>query len=380
MEPYRQQVRPYCRAIIIERGGLSQARMEGKLRVERHPVVHQDLDWIVSSGLDWTRFRDATFLVTGANGFVPAYMVETLLYLNEVLTANLRVIGLVRNHQRAIERFAHLSSRPDFSLVVQDVSQPYTGPSGINYVVHAASQASPKYYRIDPAGTIETNLLGTLQMLRVARRERAAGFLFFSSGEVYGRLEDSSSPISESSFGALDPTNIRACYAEGKRAGEALCASWHAQFGIPARIARLSHTYGPGMRLDDGRVFADFVADIAAGRNIVMKSDGSARRPFCYIADATVAFFCILLRGTNGEAYNVGSDIEISILELAETLCGLFPERGCRVERRDREPGDPYLPSEQSAGHFDISKMRSLGWEPKIDVRQGFRRTITSYL
>lgn len=350
------------------------------MRIERNPIVRQDLDLILSSKLDWGQFHDKTFLITGANGFVPAYMVETLLYLNEVSSSNIRVVGLVRNRERAAERFAHLASRQDLSLVVQDVRQPYEGPSGIHYVIHAASQASPKYYSVDPAGTFETNVLGTLQMLQVAKRERAIGFLLFSSGEVYGRMKDPSSPVSESSFGPLDPMSIRSCYGEGKRAGEALCASWHAQFDIPAKVVRLSHTYGPGMRLDDGRVFADFVADIVAGRNIVMKSDGSARRPFCYLADATVAFFSVLLQGKNGEAYNVGSDHEISILELAETLCSLFPDRKCRVERRDRMDGDPYLASTQSAGHFDLAKIRSLGWEPTIDIREGFRRTIESYL
>jgi UDP-glucuronate decarboxylase len=350
------------------------------LRPERNPVIQRDLEWILSSPINWQQFQKKRFLISGANGFVPAYMIETLLYLNEVSNANIRVVGLVRNRERAMERFAHLASREDLTLTVQDVRQPYAGPSGFDYVVHAASQASPKYYSTDPAGTFETNVLGTLQMLQVARTEQSEGFLFFSSGEVYGQIENPTIGISESWFGPLDPMNIRSCYGEGKRAGEALCATWHAQFGIPAKVVRLSHTYGPGMRFDDGRVFADFVADIVAGRNIVMKSDGSARRPFCYLADATIAFFSVLLQGRVGEAYNVGSDHEISILELAETLCRLFPGRGCQVERRDRTSGDPYLARRQPAGHFDLSKIRSLGWEPKIDICEGFRRTVESYL
>jgi dTDP-glucose 4,6-dehydratase len=133
------------------------------------------------------------------------------------------------------------------------------------------------------------------------------------------------------------------------------------------------------MDLSDGRVFADFVADVVAGRNIVMKSDGSARRPFCYLADAIEGIFTVLLLGKSGEAYNVGRDSEISILELAELLCRLFPERKCRVVRQDRGPNDPYLVSPTQGGHFDIAKIKSMGWAPTTGLEEGFRRTVKSY-
>jgi nucleoside-diphosphate-sugar epimerase len=349
------------------------------LRTSRNPVVEEDLNLIVSSTLPWERLFRKTVLISGASGFVPAYMLETLLYLNETQRAGIRVIALVRNYERAMERLGYLSERPDLTMVVQDVRDPYRGPKGIHFVVHAASQASPKYYRTDPTGTFETNVLGTLRMLETARAEESEGLLLFSSGDVYGNRQNPSLPIDEQSFGSLDPLNIRSCYGEGKRASETLCACWHAQFDVPAKIVRLSHTYGPGMRLDDGRVFADFVADIVAGRDIVLKSDGSALRPFCYLADATVAFFTVLLSGKSGEAYNVGSDSEVSVLELAEMLCALFPERGCRVTRQDRRPNDPYVASQNSIGHFDISKIKSLGWEPRTTIYEGFRRTVESY-
>lgn len=278
-----------------------------------------------------------------------------------------------------MERLGYLADDPALTIVVQDVREPYSGPPAVDFVVHAAGQASPKYYGIDPAGTFETNVLGTLRMLEIAKTSASEGFLLFSSGDVYGNRADPSLPIDEHSFGSLDPLNVRSCYGEGKRAAETLCASWHSQFDVPVKIARLSHTYGPGMRLDDGRVFADFVADIVAGRNIVMKSDGSARRPFCYLADATIGLFMILLRGNCGEAYNLGNDSECSILELAEILCSLFPERSCRVIRKERSADDPYLPSRYDMGHFDIDKIRSLGWEPTTPLGEGFRRTIVSY-
>lgn len=342
-------------------------------------IVREDMVQIIAVPLPWERLYGKTVLISGANGFVPAYMLETLMFLNETAEANIRVVALVRNIDKAMRRLGRLSDRPELTIHVQDVREPYTGPSEVDFVVHAASQASPKFYSKDPAGTLETNVTGTLRMLEVARNAGSESFLFFSSGEVYGQLAATARPVKETDYGYLDPLNVRSCYAEGKRGGEALCAAWHAQYDVPAKIVRLSHTYGPGMELDDGRVFADFVADIVAGRDIVMKSDGSARRPFCYLADATVAFFRILLSGNSGEAYNVGSETETSILDLANLLCRLFPERGCKVVRQERAPGDGYMPSSVEGGHFDLTKINSLGWKPTTPIEEGFLRTIQSY-
>lgn len=356
------------------------AIQEVSLSTTRHPVVAEDLRRILSSRLPWDTLFGKTILISGASGFVPSYMLETLLHLNESERAGIQVVALVRSKERAVRRLGHFASRSDLTIVVQNVHDPYTGPVAVDFVIHAASQASPKFYSTDPVGTFASNVLGTWRMLEAARAARSEGFLFISSGEVYGRIDDPSVPVSETTFGGLDPVSVRSCYAEGKRGGETLCACWHSQFGIPAKIVRLSHTYGPGMDLNDGRVFADFVADVVARRNIVMKSDGSARRPFCYLGDAIEGLFTVLLRGKSGEAYNVGNDSEISILDLAELLCRLFPERTCRVVREERGPDDPYLPSPTSAGHFDISKIKSIGWAPTTGPEEGFRRTVKSYL
>jgi nucleoside-diphosphate-sugar epimerase len=345
----------------------------------RHPIIQADLEKIVSCPLSWDRLFGKTVLISGANGLVPSYILETLLYLNETECAGIHTVALVRNRDRALGRLGHLVNRSDMTLHVQDVRDSYSGPRRVDLVIHAAGQASPKFYGTDPVGTFSVNVFGTWRMLELAREARSTEFLFISSGEVYGRVQDPSVPVSETLFGPLDPLLIRSCYAEGKRAGETLCACWHSQYDVPIKVVRLSHTYGPRMDLEDGRVFADFVADLVARRDIVLKSDGSARRAFCYLADSTAGIFTVLLRGLNGEAYNLGADSEISILELANRLCGMFPERRCKVVRREREPGDPYIPSPVSAGLFDLSKIKALGWRPTTGIEEGFRRTVYSY-
>src|SRR5262249_53731189 len=159
-------------------------------------------------------------------------------------------------------------------LIVQDVCQPVTIDGPVDYIVHAASQASPKYFGRDPVGTLSANVLGTRHLLELARQKQSRGFLYFSSAEVYGQLDPARIPAPESACGPVDPLDVRSCYAESKRMGETMCVCWAYQYGVPARIVRPFHTYGPGMALDDGRVFSDFVAAIVQERDIVLTSNG----------------------------------------------------------------------------------------------------------
>jgi UDP-glucuronate decarboxylase len=347
----------------------------------RNRIIQEDLARITSAGLPWTDFSGATVLVSGANGFLPAYLVETLLYLNEQGQAKpTKVLALVRSREKAEARFAHLAGRKDLQFLVQDVCEPVTVDGPVDYVIHAASQASPKFYGVDPVGTLSANTLGTHHLLGLARAKRARGFLFFSSGDVYGQVDPAGKPIREDAYGPVDPTDVRSCYGESKRLGETMCVCWAHQYQVPAKIVRPFHTYGPGMKLDDGRVFADFVADIVHNRDIVMKSDGSAVRPFCYLADAAVGYFTVLCKGATGQAYNVGNDrAEISVRDLAHLLVGLFPEKKLRVIQQEHQLAPGYLKSKVVRICPDLSKIRQLGWEPRTTVEQGFRRTIESF-
>ena len=347
----------------------------------RNQIVQEDLDYIINAITDWGDLSGKTILIAGANGFLPAYMVETLLFLNEKkLIDEIKVIGLVRNLEKALSRFSEYRDRKDFQLIVQDINNPISIPNRVDCIIHAASQASPKYYGKDPVGTLNANVLGTNNLLSLALKKKIQTFLFFSSGEVYGEVDAQLMPIKENSYGYIDPLNVRSCYAESKRLGETMCISWSHQYGIPIKIVRPFHTYGPGMQLDDGRVFADFVADIVHNRNIVMKSDGSALRSFCYLADATSGFFHVLLRGANRNAYNIGNDkAEVSILQLADILTNLFPERSLKVIRQ-QEISTSYLKSNVNRTCPDTAKARALGWQPQYSIAEGFKRTVRSYL
>jgi UDP-glucuronate decarboxylase len=346
-----------------------------------HPVVEEDLRAIAAVDLPWGDLEGRTVVVSGAGGLIAGCLVEALLYRNaHGGGAPTRVVGLERHLDRARERFAGYQGRADLQLVGGDICEPVGVDGPVDYVIHAASQASPKVYSTDPVGTLLANTHGTLNLLRLAQAKEAHGFLFVSAGEVYGQPLDPAAPLREDRFGTLDPTNVRSCYGEGKRAGESLCVSWHHQHGLRTVIPRLFHTYGPGMRLDDGRIFADFVADVLAGRDLVLRSDGSARRVFCYLADAVVGLLTVLLKGAAATAYNLANPAaELSILELAELLVRLFPEKHLAVVRQPRAASDPYMPSPYQRSTADITRIRALGWEPKTEPAAGFLRTVRSY-
>ncbi len=342
-------------------------------------ILQEDIAEIVATtNVDWNSFSGKRVLITGASGFLPAYLVETLLYLNSTRNLDIQITALVRNLSNFKHRFMRHLSSPNLTVLVQDVSKPIYLNLPHHFIIHAASQASPKYYGIDPVGTLSANVLGTMQLLELARSQPIISFLYFSSGEVYG--ETQSVPTKESDYGYIDPTLVRSCYAESKRMGENMCVSWHAQYQIPVKIVRPFHTYGPGMRLDDGRVYADFVRDILENRSIVVKSTGTASRAFCYLADATAGFFTVLLKGENGTPYNVGNNhAEISIMNLAKLLVNIFPDKQLKVTQKIPPSSSQYLQSTIARNCPDISRINALGWMPKTSLADGFKRTLESY-
>jgi UDP-glucuronate decarboxylase len=345
----------------------------------KNSILKEDLDFVVNSGIGWQALANSTVLISGANGFLPHYLVETLFHLNDVKQLNIKILALVRNKEKSDKRFSHRQGRKDIEFIVQNICESINYDGNVDYIIHAASQASPLYYSKDPIGTQNANITGTTNLLKLAKGKAVKSFLFFSSGEVYGTPLPHQIPTKETDYGYLDPLLLRSCYGESKRMGENICVCWWHQYQVPVKIVRPFHTYGPGLDLNDGRVFADFVADVVNNKDIVMKSDGSDVRAFCYIADATIGFFNVLLNGKNGEAYNVGSDKETSIKELAHILTDLFPEKNLKVVMNEGSSSGDYVRSTIRKSCADISKIKELNWEPVYNVRDGFKRMILSY-
>ncbi|MEI8086222.1 MAG: NAD-dependent epimerase/dehydratase family protein [Paludibacter sp.] len=353
-----------------------------KLYTEINPIIREDLVFIASVKLPWTRFHNKTVLVTGGGGFLGAYLIKSLITVCQMHRINIKIICVARCSRSVNFRLASYLGLSELSVLFHDISMPL--PSDFphaDFIIHCASQASPKFYGVDPVGTLLANTAGTMYLLNYAYQNQAENFLFFSSGEVYGVPFDSSKPVSEIDYGYIDPMNVRSCYAESKRIGETMCSSWAHQFNLHVNVVRPFHTYGPGMALDDGRVFADFVADVVAKRDIVLKSDGLALRPFCYISDAIIGFLTVLLTGAKAQAYNVANpSTEISIRDLAILLSKLYPEFGIKLQFDVPIFSNSYLKSPIFRSCPSIEKIRQLGWTPLVGLNDGFCRTIQSFL
>ncbi len=346
----------------------------------RNSIIESDLKYITKADLPWELFRNKIVLISGASGFLPAYMVETLLYLNEIKKFNIMILGLVRNIEKAHEKFLHHKENKNLILISQDVCDKIKIDENVDFIIHAASQATPKIFSNDPVGTIAPNVIGTSNLLNLAAEKKVECFLFFSTTGVYGFLNEKNYPAKENYFGFLNPMDIASCYIESKRMGENMCVAWMRQYGIPVKIVRPGITYGPGVKLDDGRSFADFISNIVNYRDIELFSDGKALRSFCYLADATLGFFTVMLKGKAGEAYNIAADREISIIDLARLLVEkVFPERKLKVVMK-KDTSKNYLRMNFSCTAMDITKVKELGWKLNFSLEEGFKRTVRSFI
>lgn len=354
-------------------------------------VIRTDLDYVIrKAASELGQLAGDRVLITGGAGFLGYYLVQSLLHWNTRHPQDPIEVVLCDNFLRGEpDWIAPLKSGPHCLVRNWDVRQPWPEAfTNCPWMIHGASIASPSYYRKWPVETIEANILGLLTLLHRQRQDQAQGLptkgtLFFSSSEIYGDPDPSRVPTAEDYLGNVSCTGPRACYDESKRLGESLCGSFVRQHDLRVVVARPFNNYGPGLKISDRRVLPDFARDLLAGRDIVLLSDGSPTRTFCYVADAVVGYLKVLVRGTAGEAYNIGvAAPEISMFELAGQVAELgrqlFGYTG-RV-RRARDADHDYLVDNPNRRCPDIDKARrELEYAPEIELREGLRRSLLWY-
>lgn len=318
------------------------------------------------------QLKDKTFLITGATGLIGSVMVKCLLELNRQMQLGIKVIAVVRSLDKAKMVFADEYSQIDFrQLELSEITQEHINGI-VDYVVHLASPTASKYFVEHPVETLRTSIDGTTAVLEFAKAAMIESMVFASSLEVYGTNEDDR-PIDESFQGYVNPLDVRSSYNMGKRASESLCHAYAKEYGVPAKIARLTQTTGAGIAKDDNRIIAQFTRLTAEGKDIVLHTTGESARPYCYTTDAVSALLYILLRGENGEAYNVANEETfISARGMANFLKENFnPAIGVRVELNENMG---YAPATKLC--LDTSKLKHLEWEAKFGLQQMFDRLI----
>jgi dTDP-glucose 4,6-dehydratase/UDP-glucuronate decarboxylase len=354
-------------------------------------VVDEDLaDLCTQLTSEFSELAGRRLLITGGAGFLGYYLVQAVIRWNaRQRSAPIKLVvhdNFIRGVPCWLER---LDRTPNLTITRRDATSPLAHDTGaFDYLIHAASIASPTYYRRYPLETLDANVLGLRVLLDYCRDLQAAGcaprgILYFSSSEIYGDPPAHAIPTPETYPGQVSPTGPRACYDESKRFGETLCVTYARQFGLPVTIVRPFNNFGPGLAAGDRRVIPDFARDVLSGKDIELLSDGRATRTFCYVADAVAGYYKLLVHGRRGEAYNVGSaGPEITIGELADRIAALarnlFDYQGSvrHGASEDRE----YLTDNPQRRAPVISKAwRDVGYAPRIGLDEGLMRALLWY-
>ncbi|CAK8563701.1 unnamed protein product [Lathyrus sativus] len=300
-------------------------------------------------------------LITGGAGFVGSHLVDRLIERGD------NVIVIDNYFTGRKENVIHHMGNPNFELIRHDVVEPIL--LEVDQIYHLACPASPVHYKFNPVKTIKTNVVGTLNMLGLAKRV-GARFLLTSTSEVYG--DPLQHPQAETYWGNVNPIGVRSCYDEGKRVAETLAMDYHRGAGIEVRIARIFNTYGPRMCLDDGRVVSNFVAQALRKVPLTVYGDGKQTRSFQYVSDL-VEGLMRLMEGEHVGPFNLGNPGEFTMLELAQVVQETI-DPNAKIEFRPNTEDDPHKRKP------DISKAKELlGWQPSVSLRQGLPLMVNDF-
>jgi len=302
-----------------------------------------------------------TALVTGGAGFIGSHLCDALLERGDT------VICIDNFFTGTKENVAHLEGNPNFTLIERDIVGSFTLNEDIDIIYNLACPASPKHYQHDPVKTVQTNVVGTTNMLEIAK-EKGSVFLQASTSEVYGDPEVHPQP--ETYVGHVNPLGPRACYDEGKRCAETLCSDYHREYGLTTKIVRIFNTYGPRMAEDDGRVVSNFIMQALKGEPITIYGDGSHSRSFQFVDDLIRGLLLLADHKDFHGPVNIGTQFEMSMKELAETIKKLTGSSS-EITFQDLPEDDP----KQRKPDTTVAKAQ-LGWKEEVSVEDGLKKTI----
>lgn len=320
--------------------------------------------------IEWDCFKNSSFFVTGATGLIGSIVVKTLCYFKKKTGANIKIYTYVRNMDKFKKMYGH---NDQIEVIVGDIRDSIQIKNRVDYIIHAAGVTTSKYMVTNPVETLMTSILGTENVLRLAREHKVKGMVFLSSMEIYGITKAYMNPITEDKLGYIDILNARSSYSEGKRVCELFCASYAQEYNVPVKIARLAQTFGAGVSKNETKVYASFAKNAISGEDIVLHTAGDGMGNYCYTTDAVGALLCLLTRGNAGEAYTVvNSKNSMKIKDMAALVAKNWG--GKVVFEIPEENIYGYAPA--SCMKLSGEKMESLGWKAEVGLKEMYERMI----
>ena len=330
-----------------------------------------DVKKAANSPLPWEKLRGKNILITGATGMIGSSLIDVLMS-HKPLDFHIYASG--RNESKVAAVFSKYVNNPYFHFVRYDVRESFESDICFHYMIAGAGVASPQLYSTDPISVIKSNLWGVDNLLSYGVKNGLEKFLYISSGEIYG--EGDGRVFSEDYSGYVNCATLRACYPSAKRATESLCIAYSHQYSIDVSIARPCHIYGPHFNESDKRVYAQFIRNILNNEDIIMKSTGTQYRSWCYAVDCATALLFILLKGENGEAYNIADEkSNITIKELAETIADIGHKKVV-IDLPEKTEKAGYNIVKKSL--FSTEKLCALGWICTGKIKEKIESTINA--
>jgi len=342
----------------------------------KHNLYEEDIHSTANNtGINWNCFLNKNILITGATGLIGTFLIDLLMYRNNIYNNNITIYAVSRSKEKIVSRFGEYINSPFFVFIHNDIQHPCNSPDApIDYIIHGASNTHPLAYSGDPINTIMLSVSGTRNILDYASSHNVMRTLFLSTVEIYGENRGDVDTFTEDYCGYIDCNTLRAGYPEGKRTAEALCQAYIKEKNIDTVIARCCRVYGPTMGTDDSKAIAQFIRNTVNNEKIVLKSKGGQLYSYCYVADICSALLILLLNGNSGEAYNIAeSSSNFTLFQIAGILSQYA---GSEVTAEIPTTQETIGYSKATKALLDNSKMKSLGWEPHYCLTKGLRRTV----
>ena len=336
-------------------------------------IIQEDLDSLIES-YNFDFFDNQTFFITGATGLIGFSIIMALLKLNNNTAKKIKIYALVRDVEKAKNLYYGFDN--DINFIASDIRTVNLNNYKFDYIIHAASQTSSQKFVLEPVETIEIAIKGTVNLLEYSKTHEVKGFIYLSSMEVYGN-PTSDDKVFEDSSTTLNTMNVRSSYPESKRMCENLCKSYAYEYGVPAKVIRLTQTFGPGVKYNDKRVFAEFARCAIENKNIILKTKGETKRSYLYTFDAVAAIFIILEKGKIGEAYNAANESTYcSIFDMANLVSKKISNNKIKIIIDENDDISKFGYANTLKINLETNKLRSLGWSAKYCLEDMFIRMI----